>query len=217
MTASAARRGGNGRLPSMHSGLILLSWLAGVILLQALPLPALLPAALACLLASLLFARPRALRLLRRVRVLMLAIVVLFAWFTPGEALLVVWPALSPTREGALMALEHGARLAAVVCMVALLLERLPADRLVGGMYALCRPLALCGVSPERLALRLLLVLRYVETAGPGAARDWRHWLADDAGPVSSEVVHLQRERLGAADWLLGGALIGLVCWWGLT
>ncbi|NLF52878.1 MAG: hypothetical protein GX576_00475 [Thauera phenolivorans] len=201
----------------MHSGLILLLWLAGVILLQALPLPALLPAALACLFVALLFARLRALRLLRRVRVLMLAIVILFAWFTPGEALLLVWPSVSPTREGALMALEHGARLAAVVCMVALLLERLPTERLVGGMYALCRPLALCGVSPERLALRLLLVLRYVESTGPGAARDWRHWLAEDAGPVSAEVVHLRRERLGAADWLLGGALIGLVCWWALA
>jgi len=60
-------------------------------------------------------------------------------------------------------------------------------------------------------------VLRYVESAAPAAARDWRHWLADDVGPVAAEVVHLQRERLGAADWLLGGALIGLVCWWGLA
>jgi hypothetical protein len=155
-------------------------------------------------------------RLLRRVRFLLLAIVVLFAWFTPGEALLVGWPQLSPSREGALLALEHAARLAGVVCAVALLLEALPSERLVGGMHALCSPLALLGVSPERLALRLLLVLRYVERADAATPRHWRQWLADDHAPVEVEVVHLVRERAGVLDWALGGALMMLILWWGL-
>jgi energy-coupling factor transporter transmembrane protein EcfT len=200
----------------MHSGLILLFWLGGVMLLQTLPAVALLPAVSACLAVALLLARRRCLRLLRRVRFLLLAIVVLFAWFTPGEALLAGWPQLSPSREGAFLALQHAARLVGVIAGVALLLEVLPRERLVGGMYALCRPLALLRVSPERLALRLLLVLRYVESADADTPRHWRHWLADDHAPVEVEVVHLVRERPGALDWALGGALMSLILWWGL-
>jgi energy-coupling factor transporter transmembrane protein EcfT len=200
----------------MHSGLILLFWLGGVLLLQMLPPVALLSTVGACLALALLLARRRCLRLLRRVRFLLLAIVILFAWFTPGEALLGGWPQLSPSREGALLALQHAARLVGVVAGVALLLEGLPSERLVGGMYALCRPLVLFRVSPERLALRLLLVLRYVESAEADTPRHWRQWLADDYAPVEEEVVHLMRERPAALDWVLGGALMLLILWWGL-
>ena len=105
---------------------------------------------------------------MRRIRELLIAITVLFAWFTPGEAALLDWPRLGPTREGLALAALHAGRLLAVVCAVGILLERLPLARLVGGLYALSRPLRLAGVDPERLALRLLLVLRYVDASPRG-------------------------------------------------
>ena len=101
----------------------------------------------------------RFLRLLRRVRVLLIAIAILFAWFTPGEAFFHDWPRLGPTREGLALAVLHAARLVAVVCAVAVLLERLSLQRLVSGLHALSRPLRPIGVSPERLALRLFQVV----------------------------------------------------------
>ncbi len=202
----------------MHSGLILLLWLATVTLLQLLPAHLLGPAVAMCLLLGLGFARARTVRLLRRVRILLAAIFVLFAWFTPGEALLLDWPRLGPSREGSLLALEHAGRLVAIVCAVALLLERLPVERLVSGLYTLGRPLGLLGLSAERLALRLLLVLRYVD-ASPRAsgAGHWKDWLQDDAGAIEATPVRLRRERFGWADALLSAGVFVCVLWWGLA
>lgn len=205
----------------MHSGLILLLWLAAVAALQLLPPVALAVALAACALAAVVLARARTWRLVRRVRVLLLVIAILFAWFTPGEAALLDWPQLGPSREGLALAMVHAGRLLAVVCAVGIMLERLPLARLVGGLYALARPLRLIGVAPERLALRLLLVLRYVEASprGQGPA-DWRHWLADespsDAAAEAAPVV-LARERLGLGEGLLAGALFGTLLWWSLA
>jgi energy-coupling factor transporter transmembrane protein EcfT len=182
----------------MHAGTILLLWMTTALLAQMAegwPLAVLVMASLA---GALLFARSRCVRLLGRIRVLLLAILILFAWYTPGEAVFMDWPRLSPSREGLLLALAHGGRLLAVVCWVAILLTRMPTDRLVSGLYTLARPFGAFGLSAERLALRLLLVLRYVEAAR-GSGRDWRRWLsasAEDGG----ETVRLTREQPGAAD-----------------
>lgn len=202
----------------MHSGLILILWLAAVASIQLL-VPAVLASVVsASLLAAMLWARARTLRLLRRVRVLLLAIAVLFAWFTPGEALFLDWPSLGPTREGALLAALHAGRLVAVVCAVGLLLERLSLQRLVGGLHALSRPLAVIGVSPERLALRLLLVLRYVEASPRGSGKvNWRDWLVDEVDSPADEAVLLNRERLGAADGLIGVGVFAGLLWWSLA
>lgn len=205
----------------MHSGLVLLLWLAAVAAVQLLPPLALGVAVAACALAAAALARARTWRLVRRIRVLLIAITVLFAWFTPGEAALLDWPRLGPTREGLALAALHAGRLLAVVCAVGILLERLPLARLVGGLYALSRPLRLAGVDPERLALRLLLVLRYVDASPRGQGPvDWRHWLADespsDAAAEAAPVV-LARERLGPGEGLLAGALLGALLWWSLA
>lgn len=205
----------------MHSGLVLLLWLAAVAAIQLLSPLALSVAVAACALMAVLFARTRTWRLVRRIRVLLIAITVLFAWFTPGEAALLDWPRLGPTRDGVALAAVHAGRLLAVVCAVGILLERLPLARLVGGLYALSRPLRLIGVAPERLALRLLLVLRYVEATPRGQGPvDWRHWLADEsAADASAEVapVVLARERLGLGEGLLAGALFAGLLWWSLA
>ena len=205
----------------MHSGLVLLLWLAAVAAVQLLPPPALGVALAACALAAAALARARTWRLVRRIRVLLLAIAVLFAWFTPGEAAFLDWPRLGPTREGLALAALHAARLLAVVCAVGILLERLPLARLVGGLYALSRPLRGVGVAPERLALRLLLVLRYVEASPRGRGPvDWRHWLADEpANGATAEMtpVVLARERLGLGEGLFAGALFAGLLWWSLA
>ncbi|THF62481.1 CbiQ family ECF transporter T component [Pseudothauera rhizosphaerae] len=194
----------------MHAGFLILLWIAVVGALQFLR-PDLLVAVVAVLAAIALWvARARTLRLLRRVRILLVAIVVLFAGFTPGEAVLADWPALSPSREGLLLALEHAGRLVAVVFCVAILLQKLSTDRLVGGLYALSRPFALVGLSSERVAVRMLLVLRYVDDP---QGRGWRHWL-DDEVEAPAETLHLQRERLGTVERVLLVTALLTLAWW---
>lgn len=201
----------------MHSGLLLLLWLVGIGALQRLPLGMLLLVAVAVIVAATLLARARFLGLTRRIRVLLVAVVALFGWFTPGEALISQWPELGLSREGLVLASEHALRLVAVVASVAILLERLSVERLVSGLLAICRPVVWVGLSPEKLAVRLLLVLRYVEFADGSRAPGWRAWLLDDDAEPPVSAVHLRREPLGIAEFLVGAAVVVSLVAWGLA
>ena len=180
----------------MHPATLIFAWLVGVALLQPLtgvPLAVVLGL---CALVAHRLAPARSLRLVRRVRILLVAIVVLFAWLTPGEALFVDVARFSPTREGLELALEHAARLLAVVLCVAVLMQRLSHEQLVTGLHALLSPLDWMGVPSARIAVRTLLVIGYVESASP---RHWRAWLVEDGGELPPPV-QLRRQPCGWAD-----------------
>ncbi len=184
----------------MHSGVILFLWLIGVVFFQSLPTDALLLSLCLLIFFTFCLAPARFWRLLKRVGVLIVAIVILFAWFSPGEAVLADWPRISPTREGIAMAVVHVGRLLVVICAVAVLLEKLSLQRLTNGLNALARPFTFLGLERQRLAIRLLLVLQYMDGRGSFSRRHWRDWLVVDdfstAGPVS-----LQVEKMGWLDW----------------
>jgi len=188
----------------MHSGVLILVWVTAVVALQALSGRVLASAVLVCALAAAFLAPARAKRLVKRVRFLVIAIAVFFIGFTPGEALLIDWPGVSPSREGVVFAAQHAGRLLGVVFCVAILLERLSVNRLVTGLYALLRPFELVGLPARGLAVRLLLVMHYVESASP---RGWREWLEDDDDP-EVQAIRLGRERLGMRE--AGVALAGI-------
>ncbi|MGL1832818.1 CbiQ family ECF transporter T component [Rhodocyclaceae bacterium SMB388] len=191
----------------MHAGLLIFLWLTGVATLQVLELDWLLGAVLLCAVGALAYARARCLRLLRRIRFLLLAIVVLFAGFTPGEALFADWPSLSPSREGVWLAIEHAGRVLAVVFCVAMLMEHLPARRLVGGLYALLKPLERLGFPAARVAVRTLLVLEHVDAR---ESVSWQSWLDDPVDDVH-EPIRIVREPLRLTDYVvLGLVMVGL-------
>ena len=207
----------------MHSGLILFFWLAGIVLLQQLSGVPLAGMALISLLLAGWVARSRIVRLLRRIRFFLLAIFVFFAWFTPGEALLVSLPAVSPTREGLQLSLSHAGRLIVTVCWVAILLQAMSLERLVSGVYALCRPLAVFGFSAERLAVRLVLTLRYIEhdtdSRRMGRYKDfrqsgWKAWFVDleteNDRVEKAASIQVYRERFSRWDkgMMAGGVLL---------
>ena len=197
----------------MHSGLLVFLWLVVVASLQFLDVGVLSGAL--CLLALLgaAYAPARSARLVRRVRFIVLAIVILFAGFTPGEALLVDWPRLSPSREGVFLAYEHAARVVAVVLLVSLLLERLPPQRLIGAIHALMRPFGVVGFPADRVAVRTLLVLRFVEAEKPPK---WHEWISDDSNDLH-DVISVDREPFRMQDRIVVGLLgIGLLAavWW---
>lgn len=199
----------------MHSGLLVFVWLLGVASLQFLNDSSLALALLLSALCAWFIARRRGLRLLRRVRYILVAIIVLFAGFTPGEVVFVDFPRLSPTREGLVLAFEHAARVMIVVMLVAVLLERMPPPRLVGALYALMRPFEAIGFPADRVAIRTLLVLRLVESEKPPR---WDHWLSDEGNDLH-EPIEIAREAFGSADYAvsIGLALAGVLwMWWGM-
>jgi hypothetical protein len=143
------------------------------------------------------FAAPRLLRLLRRTRWLLLALVVLFVWATPGVLLFPDLGSLSPTADGLFLAWAHGARLIVILASLALLLEFTPTDEFVGALYGLMRPLSFIAVDRARIAVRLMLVMQYVES--PPAAR-WRDWLQPSAHPTPPGRIVLKRMPLRMCD-----------------
>lgn len=159
---------------------------------------------LVVLVASLWLAPAKAWRLLRRVRVLMLVLVILFAFFTPGEAMAPWAGRAGPTWEGAALAVQHCLRLAIVVMLVAVLLERTGERAMVSGLMVLAAPLAMLGLSVERLAVRVLLVFRYVESPPEGG---WRALLDAPRFDGAIEPLLVEHAALRWSDWLVMAGL----------
>lgn len=140
--------------------------------------------------AAMFLARAHLLRILRRSRWLLLTMLVLFAWMTPGTS--IEWVP-GATYEGLHLAVENLARLVIAIATVALVLGALDLSGLVYGLRALLAPLASLGAFRDRLAVRLMLTLQEVE-----AARVVRS--ADAVESVSGIVFEARAFR--AADYL---------------
>lgn len=121
-----------------------------------------------CLVTSggaLAYARRHALMILRRSRWLLLTMVVLFGWMTPGTP---VAGLPAATDEGLRLAAESVARLLIAISVVAVLLNSLPPPALVAGLRSLLSPLACLGAFRDQLAVRLMLTLQAVEAVHRG-------------------------------------------------
>lgn len=102
------------------------------------------------------------LALLRRLRWLLISLLVVYGWFTPGIAL---WPSLgavTPTWEGLSEGLLRGGSLLLIALAAQLLMLATPRPQLLAALYWLAWPLRVIGVSRERLAVRLALTLEAV-------------------------------------------------------
>lgn len=182
--------------------------MALALVLQWLELRFLLPGALLSVVAALLIARRPLLTMLRRLRWLILAITVIFAFITPGEYLVGVGGSLGLTREGLDAAGEHLLRLITLMASLVIVLSRLPVPRLVTAVHTLLYPFSLLGLSRDRAALRLSLVLRYIEEA---EERSWREWLHDSPRFLDGEIVTFDIASPRLRDYLLWLVLAGLL------
>jgi hypothetical protein len=132
------------------------------------------------------------------VRWLLISLLVIFSWGVSGDPL---WDgAAAPTREGVLEALTHLGRLLLVLVAVAAFLDAMPLADLLVATHTLLKPLRRFGIDVDRGVVRLMLVLRYVETLP--RPRDWRSLL--DA-PVSSvsELLELTQPPLRWSDCII--------------
>ncbi len=141
-----------------------------------------------------LIAAPADFRLLvRRSRWLLLTMLVMFGWLTPGTPLAGI-PGAS--QEGLLLAADSIARLLCALAILALLLKALDPPKLVAGLRTLLAPFSLLGFSRDRIAVRLALTLQEVEASRNGRGNE-------SPGMVSSLV--LPSFLPGTADLVLGG------------
>jgi hypothetical protein len=88
---------------------------------------------------------------------------------------------------------------------VATFLEYVSVDDLLAATHVLLKPFRRLGLDPDRGVVRLMLVLRAVETLP--RPRDWRV-LIDTPDPQSTECLEVSAPRLRGVDYAIGLAML---------
>ncbi len=154
-------------------------------------------------------------RLIRRTRVLLIALLVLYAFATPGAPLLAAWAV--PTQEGLLAGALQAWRLLLMITALAVLLTRLNREQLLAGIYSLLAPFKPLGLPLERITVRLWLTMQYAESGlNANSLRErWAAALTLPNAPASSITLELPSLVLRDLVFMLGfGVLLaGAVAW----
>lgn len=187
-----------------HPAVLILFWACITIAVQLLQATALMFAGLPLLVATYAVSAARLLTLLRRTRWIMLSLLLIYAYATPGEA---AWAALaqfSPTYEGLADGALQLCRLFLALAALSILLGLLPLQQLIGGLYTLGYPMRYAGLSRERIAVRLALTLHYAESSMLVAATDWRGSIKQAlAAEKERGCIELQTAPLTQSDAML--------------
>ena len=155
------------------------------------------------------------LRMLRRVRWILLSLLLVYAFSTPGEYI-AAWPFewLSPTYEGIKAAALQIARLGVMLAGLSILLATTDRKNLIAGFYMLLRPLRHIGIQPERFAARLMLTLHYVEhSSKQDTPQSFRQSFAlqhDEAELAAPRLVELHLPSLSWRDVTLLALLLAM-------
>jgi len=202
---------------NFHPAAQILAWCLLIAATQILAIGALLAVAGFVFLGALLVSTRKFMQLLRRTRWIMLSLLLVYAYTTPGQPVLGMLGMFSPSREGLGDGILQLTRLMVVLAGLAILLERLHRQKLIAGLYALLAPLQLIGLSRERVAIRLALTLHYAEVAMVRESHTWQDNLRSLFEPheESTRQMELTLYRFGIRDWLLLG--IALLLLWGAT
>lgn len=144
-----------------------------------------------------------------RFKWLLLVIIVIFAFNTPGEHL-AAWPFLiSPTYEGIVSGVTQVLRITVMLAALSLIMAANTKQQLIAGFYFILSPLRVFGLEVERFAARLWLTLHYVESQKDQHAKeDFLHRFNNLAtiktSPVNENVtISLARPNFGVMDYLL--------------
>jgi energy-coupling factor transport system permease protein len=198
-----------------HPATQILVWCFLVAIMQELTLGMLLLAAGLVMIIALLVSRRKFIQLLRRTRWIMLTLLIIYAYATPGAPIAAELGMLSPSIVGMAEGVHQLLRLIAALAGLAILLDRLHQSQLIAGLYTLFVPLWVLGISRERLAVRLALTLQYAEVALLKGATSLQGGLKDllvQHDPLNQEKqIALPVCRFYSRDaWLLAALLLAL-------
>ena len=195
-----------------HPAAQILTWCLLVASMQVLTLGVWLVPVGFILLCAFVISRHKLIQLLRRTRWIMLSLLLIYAYSTPGQTLSDALGIFSPSREGLADGVLQLARLLAALAGLAILLDRLHRQQLIAGLYVLFAPLQWLGLSRERFAVRLALTLHYAEAAMLRETHSWQdalHGLFEPHGETTRHMeLPLYRFAVGDALLLLVASLI---------
>ena len=191
-----------------HPAVQILVWVTLAIVAQALPaagLVVLVPLLLGG--AAMLDVR-QLIRLLRRTRWILLSLLLIYAYTTPGSGWLPELGRYSPTIEGMSDGCIQLGRLLSLLSALAILLSLLSQAEFISGIHVLASPLRWFGLSRERVAVRLALTLEYAEPTMGETAADWKGTIREALRPPQmngSQQIELHTPGLRMVD---GGCLL---------
>ncbi len=157
-----------------HPAVLIFFWACISFAMQLLHVAGLLIAGVPLLVVACSLSGMRFLALLRRTRWIMLSLLFIYAYATPGNVLWEILGQFSPTWEGLRDGLLQLCRLTFTLAGLAILLCQLPQQQLISGLHTLAYPLRYAGLPRERLAVRLALTLHYAESAMLDTTANWR-------------------------------------------
>ena len=197
-----------------HPAAQILTWCLLVAAMQVLVSGLFLIAAGSVMLCAFAVSRHKFMQLVRRTRWIMLSLLLIYAYSTPGQPLSDTLGMFSPSREGLVDGVLQLTRLLAALAGLAILLDRLHRQQLIAGLYTLFAPLQWLGLSRERFAVRLALTLHYAEVAMLRSTGGWQDTLNSLFEPHGETIRHMELPlyRFGVGDvLLLGFALLLLL------
>lgn len=201
-----------------HPAAQILAWCLLVAMLQVMVPGALLMATGLVLLCAYAISGHKFIQLVRRTRWIILSLLVIYAYSTPGQPLLDTLGMFSPSREGLSDGVLQLARLLAALAGLAILLDRLHRQQLIAGLYSLFAPLHWLGLSRERVAVRLALTLHYAEVAMLRGRVGWQATLGgllEPHGATDDRKMELHLSNFTVVDaLLLGFSLLLLWLFW---
>lgn len=201
-----------------HPATKILLWLGFAITVQVLGVAPL--ALLSVVLASLLLAGhdARALGMVRRARWLLLSLLLIYSFATPGDPILPALGTISPSLQGIQGGAMQAWRLILLLLALGLLLRSCPNNSLLSGLFTLLRPFRVAGINADRIAVRLWLTLQYAEQQPRRKIQEWWSDLHSTLDPAPDAVREISLE-IPAFTWrdgfalALAACLIGLA-WW---
>ncbi len=200
----------------LHPTTRLLAWIAFAVLIPWLPMGTLVLASAMIVALALRSGLADCWCLIRRARVLLATLIVLYAFATPGTPLIANWDQWSPTYEGLRAGGLQAWRLLLIIAALAVLFAHMQRESLLAGIYVLLLPLRAVSVPVDRFAVRLWLTLQYAEAApqAQGLSARWENALCLPTNPATAVVLELPEflwRDVGFA--VVYGALLGFTLW----
>lgn len=202
---------------SFHPATKILLWLGFAIAIQGFGV---VPLTLFSIAAALFLANRNtgALLMVRRARWLLLSLLIIYSFATPGDALLPALGKFSPSLQGVHGGVMQAWRLLLLLLTLGILLQSCTRNSLLAGLYVLMQPFSALGFKTDRIAVRLWLTLQYAEQQPKRNVQGWWSELGSALASASDADSNIILE-LPEFSWrdvlvlLLATFLLGWVLW----
>lgn len=201
----------------LHAATKILLWVLLAVLLQWLPTLVLVLMSIILLLLMLYNKAHDFFRLLRRTRWLMISLLLIYGFASPGDPVLPLLGFFSPSIQGLQAGGMQVWRLLMLLAALALLFSTTTQEGLLTGLYVIMRPFNKLGINAERITLRVWLTLNYAQQMSRlKIPLKWNN-LSDTLGSIPNGVnevefvvTRFQRKDLAVllAGLILGGLLL---------